>query len=479
MKKNQFHVMKDPVHGTMQFTDEEDRWIKPFIDSKGMQRLRHIKQLGFADYIFPGAVHTRFNHSLGCCYVGSQIAHKIELPETSRQLVMIACLLHDIGHGPFSHAFEGLFDDKLIHHEAWTPYFLSEYTEPKFFDAYNAMNPKAKLNEDQFNEIMKMIMHQPMNDQLLADIVSSQLDADRLDYLLRDSHFCGVRYGQFDFRWMIHCLTIVNHEGKPHLGITEKGVGVFESYLMARRLIMRNIGHSTKKLAIEKLLVDLLTLLSVSLVNESLFSEVKSTRLGRFLLAVQQFNVKVKKGNQTEALKAAFLKDQFKEYRELCDYDVYRLIRHLADKEAKHPVIDIAKRIQCHDMPQIIRLENYDSVAVVELLSDFHGSYKDILPWQVQWIASPHKSYTEHEPVLVSDEEGHIRPITDYSLMIHMLSDQNEKVEFLMIDKEIIDDKRITSLLKKVRELKLEKCHANAKPFPAEASTDELSETIG
>jgi HD superfamily phosphohydrolase len=476
MKKSHFHVMKDPVHGTMQFTEEEDRWIKPFIDSKGMQRLRHIKQLGFADYIFPGAVHTRFNHSLGCCYVGSQIAHKIELPAASRQLVMIACLLHDIGHGPFSHAFEGLFDGKLIHHEAWTPYFLSEYTEPTFFDAYNAMNPKAKLNEDQFSEIIKMIMHQPVQDQLLADIVSSQLDADRLDYLLRDSHFCGVRYGQFDFRWMIHCLAIVNHEGKPHLGITEKGVGVFESYLMARRMIMRNIGHSTKKLAIEKLLVDLLGLLSTSLVNESLFSEVKSTRLGRFLLAVHQFNMKVKKTNQPDRLKDDFLKNQFKEYRELCDYDVYRLIRHLADKEEKHPVIDIAKRIQCHDMPQIMRLENYDSHNVIALVDDFLNENQDILPWQIQWMASPHKSYTEHEPVLVSDEEGKIRPITDYSLMIHMLSDQSEKVEFLMIDKAIINDNRINALVKKVREFKLENTSFVLKSNSLETSQEVLTE---
>ena len=111
---NIFHVIKDPVHGTMQFTSTEDMWIKPFVDSQHFQRLRHIKQLGLGDFIFPGAVHTRFNHCLGCCYVGSQIAHKIGLADEERQLVMIACLLHDIGHGPFSHAFEGIFHDKLI-----------------------------------------------------------------------------------------------------------------------------------------------------------------------------------------------------------------------------------------------------------------------------------------------------------------------------------------------------------------------------
>lgn len=454
MKKSQFHVMKDPVHGTMQFTEEEDRWIKPFIDSKDVQRLRHIKQLGFADYIFPGAVHTRFNHSLGCCYVGSQIAHKIQLTAESRQLVMIACLLHDIGHGPFSHAFEGLFHKKLIHHEAWTPYFLGEYMTPAFFERYNTLNPDAMLDKDKFDTIIKMITHQPIKEQVLADIVSSQLDADRLDYLLRDSHFCGVTYGQFDFRWMIHCLAIIESEGQSHLGITQKGVGVFESYLMARRLIMRNIGHATKKVAIERLLIDLLSLLSLSLVTEPDFSEVKNTRLGRFLLAVHSFNRAAEKSTHWDTLQTSFLKKHFKDYRELCDYDVYRLVRHLADKEGNHPVIDIARRIQCHEMPQIIRTDQFESEPIHQALTACLASNKDILPWQMQIIASPHKSYTESEPILVVDEEGAIAPISDFSLIINKLSDQDENIEFVMIDRAIIDHPPVVKFTQWLRKQK-------------------------
>ncbi len=454
MMKNQFHVMKDPVHGTMQFTEEEDRWIKPFIDSRGVQRLRHIKQLGFADYIFPGAVHTRFNHSLGCCYVGSQISHKIQLDDESRQLVMIACLLHDIGHGPFSHAFEGIFADKLIHHEAWTPYFLRDFMSDTFFEKYNTQNPDAKLNDEKFETIMKMIMHQPIQNQVLADIVSSQLDADRFDYLLRDSHFCGVRYGQFDFRWMIHCLAIVEHEGKSHLGITHKGVGIFESYLMARRLIMRNIGQASKKIAIERLLISLLTALSDSLATETKFNEVKNTRLGRFLMAVECFNKKIETGNNREQETQAFLKNHFIDYRELCDYDVYRLIRHLADKEEKHPVIDIAKRIQSHEMPLIIQTESIDQVLVKESVELFKDKYKNRYEdWQLQILILPHQSYSDREPVLVIDESGLIRPITSYSWMINMLSNQSEKNAFIMIDRAIADEAPVKNLIASIRKM--------------------------
>ena len=206
---NTYHVIKDPVHGTMQFTSLEDAWVKPFIDSPNFQRLRHIKQLGLGDVIFPGAVHSRFNHCLGCCYVASQIAQKVGLEDEERQLVMIACLLHDIGHGPFSHAFEGIFKNKFIQHEDWTPYFLEDYGTDAFFTDYNQRNPRYPLTREKFEEIAKMIMHHPVEKRMLADVVSSQLDADRLDYLLRDSHFCGVRYGEFDFRWMLHCMAIV------------------------------------------------------------------------------------------------------------------------------------------------------------------------------------------------------------------------------------------------------------------------------
>src|SRR5476651_1965226 len=176
--ENIYHVIKDPVHGTMQFSAEEDNWIKPFIDSPNFQRLRHIKQLGMGDFIFPGAVHTRFNHCLGCCYIASQIAHKVGLAEEERQLVIIACLLHDIGHGPFSHTFEDIFHHKLIRHEAWTPFFLADYLKPEFFAAYNKLNPKDQLTEEKFALIQAMIMHKSPKKRVMADIVSSQMDAD-------------------------------------------------------------------------------------------------------------------------------------------------------------------------------------------------------------------------------------------------------------------------------------------------------------
>jgi len=450
---NIYHVIKDPVHGTMQFTTAEDMWIKPFVDSQNFQRLRHIKQLGLGDFIFPGAVHTRFNHCLGCCYVGSQIAQKIGLADEERQLVMIACLLHDIGHGPFSHAFEGIFHDKMIRHEDWTPYFLNDYGTKEFFANYNRLNPRYHLTEEKFRVIAEMIMHKPVEKRVLADIVSSQLDADRLDYLLRDSHFCGVRYGEFDFRWMLHCMAIVESKDGERLGITHKGIGVVEHYLMARRLMTRNIYHSQKKLALECLLVQVLASLAETIDDYSEYASIRNTRLGKFLLAANKFNHTVRSSHNPAKHKKAFLEANFSTYKELCDYDVFTLIRQLAELNHESPASQIAVRLQHRHMPKIIRLDYAELSIAEEQLKEFKSKHKKLYQdWQLTLVETPHRSYSgEDDPILVVNEQGSIKPIGKFSLMIKAISDKLEHVAFLSIDKSIADDAPVVALIEQLQ----------------------------
>jgi HD superfamily phosphohydrolase len=446
-----YHVIKDPVHGTMQFSSVEDHWIKPFIDSPHFQRLRHIKQLGMGDFIFPGAVHTRFNHCIGCCYVATQIVNKIGLPEEEKQLVIIACLLHDIGHGPFSHAFEDIFHHKLIRHEAWTPFFLADFRKPEFFSAYNQHNPRFPLTEEKFLQIEEMIMHKSSKKRVLADIVSSQMDSDRLDYLLRDSHFCGVTYGEFDFRWLLNCMTIVNSKHGERLGITYKGIGVVEHYLMARRLMIRNIYHLQKKLALEYFLVKLLVNLSEGLDNYPAFADIKATRLGRFLLQASEFNEKIKSADHVERHKQEFLQNNYANYIELCDYDIFAVIRQLSEMSDTHPAVQLAKRIQYRQMPKITRVDYVDIKIAEQLLHDFKNTHhKDIQDWQIALIKTPHQSYTnEEDPILVLNEKGMISPLNEISVMINAISDKYENTAFLCIDAAIMHDPRIVAVIEK------------------------------
>lgn len=452
INQEMFHIIKDPVHGTMQFTTVEDNWVKPFIDSPNFQRLRHIKQLGMGDFIFPGAVHTRFNHCLGCCYVATQITHKIGLSEEERQLVIIACLLHDIGHGPFSHTFEDIFHKKIIRHEAWTPYFLEDYKTPEFFDYYNKCNPRYHLTLEKFALIEDMIMHRPSPKRVLADIVSSQLDADRLDYLLRDSHFCGVTYGQYDFRWMLNSMAIVNSKHGERLGITYKGIGGVEHYLMARRLMTRNIYHYQKKLALEFFLIQLLVALAESVETYPAYTSIKATRLGQFLVKANIFNDKLQSADDVEKLKQEFLSANYTNYRELCDYDIFAVMKELSNMDDNHTASQIARRILSRDMPKIVRFDNTDIKVAENLVAEFKkkhtNTFKD---WQIAIIKSPLQSYSiEEDPILVVNEHGIVRPINEMSLMINAISDQNETTVFLCVDCFIFEEPSITQLIKKL-----------------------------
>ncbi len=447
-----FHAIKDPVHGTMQFTSLEDQWIKPFIDSPTFQRLRHIKQMGMGDFIFPGAVHTRFNHSLGCCFVASQIAHKIGLSEEERQLVMIACLLHDIGHGPFSHTFEDVFIHKLIRHESWTPYFLAEYRNHTFFNEYHRRNPNHFLSEQTFSLIENMIMHKARIKPVLADVVSSQLDADRLDYLLRDSHFCGVTYGTFDLRWMLNSMTIVTGEQGERLGLTHKGIGVVEHYLMARRLMIRNIYHHQKKLAFEFYLIQLFLSLAENLAHHTLYDDIKQTRLGKFLIAANEFNHAVIHGGDPALLKQHFLERHYSDYKELCDYDVFAVIKSLSQRHDPDSTVQLAKRLQYRQMPKVIRLDHVDSQVIQEMLSQLFQSHKkSIHDWQLTLIKTPNQSYSiEEDPILIVNEIQEVRPLNEISLMINAISDKYEHTTLLCIDSSLIHHKAVEGLVKKI-----------------------------
>jgi len=442
-----FHIIKDPVHGSMQFTDEENNWIKPFMDSTNFQRLRHIKQLGLGDLVFPGAVHTRFNHAVGCCYIAGQIATKLALSKEERKVVMIAGLLHDIGHGPFSHAFEGIFYKNTIHHEDWTPLFLTEYLVPEFIDKFNERNPEQPLSKKEFVTIKNLIMHKETKQKLLADIVSSQLDADRLDYLRRDSHFCGVKYGEYDFSWLLHCLSAVkDKKGNTRLGITDKGIGVVEHYLMARRLMMRNVYQNGKKYAAEVLLTVFLKNLAHAIGTENLFPEVREKNLARFLLAVNEFNKQARKAEDTNKLKKDFLAKNYNLYKRLCDYDVFSMIRYFASLDSQHAVVTIAKRLYTRQLPKIVYINKKQAAKARSLIKELKKENK-VEPWQISLVELPHFAYlTSQDPILVVDKMQKVRNIHDISLVLGGLSDKNESSYLIFVDRAALSDASVNKI---------------------------------
>jgi HD superfamily phosphohydrolase len=437
----------------MQFSSEEAQWIFPFVDHENLQRLRHIKQAGLCDWFFPGAVHTRFNHSLGCCYVAGQIANKIGLSATEKQTVMLACLLHDIGHGPFSHVFEDVFYKKSIRHEMWTPYFIKEFSSEAFLSKINKKNKTLPITPESLLTIEKIIMHQEKQKILLVDIVSSQLDADRLDYLLRDSHFCGVKYGEYDFRWLLHCLTIVENKGKKRLGVISSGIGAVEHYLMARRLMTQNVYQYPKKNACEFFLTEFLKYLAQGLLEDKRFEPVKQKTLAKFIIQVNHFNSEIKTSKNKEKTIQQFLKNNYEFYKTLYDYDVFSVLRECAQMNFDHPAILLAKRIQTRALPKAIAINPNHYEKAKLMVDEVKEKHKNLIDsWQLRILNLPHQSYqAEHDPLLMRDESGKVKHLHERSFILNVLSDRWESSSLVSIDQNILHLTAVKQLCEKLK----------------------------
>ncbi len=233
---DRFEVVRDPLWNTIQL----DQTAVRIIDTPSFQRLRHVRQLGLAYLVYPGATHTRFDHALGVYHLTrralSILAERGELADVDPvecTLVPYAALLHDIGHYPFSHAVEELDTSRVPkHHEALTPTFLRA---PELRDILESVAPDAPERIDR--------MIQGRSESPLQGLVSGSLDLDKIEYLNRDATFCGVPYGVVDVDRLIHALALLRdpESGRAEIGIHEKGLSALESLLFAKYQMFRNV----------------------------------------------------------------------------------------------------------------------------------------------------------------------------------------------------------------------------------------------
>ena len=218
-------VLKDPVHSYIHIHYEV---IWNCLDSKEFQRLRRIRQLGGDFQVYPTAEHSRFSHSLGVYEIVRRMVTEVkslcvELTEYEKVCVMLAGLLHDVGHGPFSHAFEHVTNHS---HEEYTAKIILGNTE---------LNSILRVVSEKLpQDIVSIIQHTHEND-ILNQIVSGQLDADRMDYLLRDSYFTATSYGQFDLERILRTMRVrKTNEGRKVIVVKYTGIHSVEDYIMAR-----------------------------------------------------------------------------------------------------------------------------------------------------------------------------------------------------------------------------------------------------
>ena len=216
--------IRDPVHGSIPINDSEIEILEhPFF-----QRLRGIKQLGFSEYVFPGATHTRYLHSIGVMNVSTLVFNSLFKEQSSKDILRLkeslrlGCLLHDIGHAPLSHSTESVMPmvsalklpehfrgrERQASHEDYT---IKSITDSSFTESFKGVTREFGVDPIAVAELVigetKNPAYFTINGinyfPLLHQLVSSEMDCDRMDYLLRDSYFCGVSYGKFDLDWRL------------------------------------------------------------------------------------------------------------------------------------------------------------------------------------------------------------------------------------------------------------------------------------
>jgi HD superfamily phosphohydrolase len=243
-------ILRDPVHGLVAFGDDgrdEERVIERLIDAPEVQRLRRVRQLGVTSLAFPGAEHSRFAHAVGAAFVMKQLIARLrsihgELPDGMRMTperareALAAALLHDLGHGPLSHLFEDAIPE-VGPHESWTERMvLDPSTEVhRILSSVDATLP-ARVAD---------LVHGRHELPYLAKAVSGELDVDRCDYLLRDAHATGVRYGVYDLDWLLRSLRFGPSgagDRAPPLSIDgAKGLPAIEAFITARLFMFQQV----------------------------------------------------------------------------------------------------------------------------------------------------------------------------------------------------------------------------------------------
>lgn len=243
-------VFKDPVH---RYIHVRDKVVWDVIGTREFQRLRRIRQLGTTYLVFHGAEHSRFQHSLGVYEIVRRIVDdgfsgRPEWDEDERLITLLAALLHDLGHGPFSHAFENVFD---LDHENFTQAIILGDTE---------VNAVLRRVSSEFPQKVADVIGKTYPDKLVVSLISSQIDADRMDYLQRDAYYTGVSYGHFDMERILRVM----RPSEEQAVVKSSGMHAVEDYIMSRyqmywqvyfhpvsrsaEVILTKILHRAKKL---------------------------------------------------------------------------------------------------------------------------------------------------------------------------------------------------------------------------------------
>lgn len=355
---NKKKIINDPVYGFISIPTD---LVFDLIEHPYFQRLRYIKQLGMTHLVYPGALHTRFHHALGAMHLMKMSIETLrskgqEITAEEEEAVTIAILLHDIGHGPFSHALEHTIV-KDISHEDISQLLMDKLN--KKFDGRLSMAIQI------FNGTYKK--------DFLHQMVSSQLDMDRLDYLNRDSFFTGVSEGVISSDRIIKMLNVKD----DHITIEEKGIYSIEKFLIARRLMYWQVYFHKTVIAAEMLLVKILTRSrELALAGQEMFA---TPALGHFLQKTISRDVFINEDHHIETFAALDDTDiiaSVKVWAQSDDFVLAKLCNDFISRKLYH--VDITNKIADDETLAKLTQKAIDKYGITEHEAKYFV-FKDII----------------------------------------------------------------------------------------------------
>lgn len=386
-------VFRDPLYG---YITVDYKIISDLIDSREVQRLRRIRQLSGVAMVFQTAEHSRFTHSLGAYQMANLVIQNVEgmdkVSEYDKVVFLIAALLHDIGHGPYSHAFEHVLE--CSHEDMTVKIILSNVTEVN-----KILSIKKGLAED----VASVIAHDNKH-PLIESLVSSQLDVDRMDYLSRDAYFTGAPYGTIDYFRILRSMKIVDNR----VYVRASGVHSIESYLMSRYHMYFQVYYHPVARAYEMIL-------------EKIYERIKD---------LAKENVRI------DASIVSFLNvlndnNDIESYIDLDDANVNGFIKQLTWNT--DPVLNkLANAFEKRHLFNFIELVNNPNKDTLEALenkykNDEYGKYfyKNV---KVSGVAYMHSAKSDTNDIKILLPDGTIKSLDEYSPIVQGLKESSYKV---------------------------------------------------
>jgi HD superfamily phosphohydrolase len=380
---NKLKILNDPIYGFIQIPNS---LIFDIIEHPYFQRLRRISQMGFSSLVYPGANHTRFHHALGCIHLMQKAVRvlrikQIEISKEEENSLCIAILLHDIGHGAFSHALEHSISNGISHEE------ISLKFMKKLNDEFDGkLNLAIEIFEGNYHR------------KFLYQLISSQLDIDRLDYLKRDSFYTGVTEGNISSDRLIVMMNVKDDE----LVIEQKGIYSVEKFLIARRLMYWQVYLHKTGLVAENMLVNVLLRAKVLVrKGKELFA---STSLKYFL------------DNQID--QDNFTDETLEMFSKLDDYDIFSAIKEWTNHEDK--VLSLLSQMIVNRKLLRVEIQNdaFDISQINKIISKFSKKLNLSEEETKYFVFSQeikNQAYNSEEPVFILNKKGKLKDIAKAS----------------------------------------------------------------